>query len=104
MEALKHAAEQVGWGHGQIVAAMAEPSFGKSRLYFEFKAHKGGAQRAASTGRDAGPTNWMVFGDFFGFPRQGSAYLPVIDLLQGYLKITGEDDPRTRREKATAGS
>ena len=38
MEALKHAAEQAKSGHGQIVAAMAEPGVGKSRLFFEFKA------------------------------------------------------------------
>src|SRR5262249_9109851 len=38
MEALKHALEQARTGHGQIVAAMAEPGVGKSRLFFEFKA------------------------------------------------------------------
>src|SRR6266851_767537 len=38
MEAMKHAAEQAKAGHGQIVAAMAEPGVGKSRLLFEFKA------------------------------------------------------------------
>ena len=38
MEALKHAAEQAKGGRGQIVAAMAEPGVGKSRLFFEFKA------------------------------------------------------------------
>src|SRR5215472_3170556 len=32
---------------------------------------------------------------------KASAYLPVIDLLHGYFKINGEDDPRTRREKVT---
>ena len=38
MAALKHTAEQARAGHGQIVAAMAEPGVGKSRLFFEFKA------------------------------------------------------------------
>jgi adenylate cyclase len=38
MEALKHAAGQAKVGRGQIVAAMAEPGVGKSRLFFEFKA------------------------------------------------------------------
>src|SRR5207245_2772048 len=33
MEALKHAAEQSQTGHGQIVAVMAEPGVGKSRLF-----------------------------------------------------------------------
>ena len=35
MEALKHAAEQAKGGRGQIVAAMAEPGVGKSRLFFD---------------------------------------------------------------------
>jgi predicted ATPase len=30
---------------------------------------------------------------------KASAYFSVIDLLHGYFKITGDDDPRTRREK-----
>ena len=30
---------------------------------------------------------------------KASAYLPVLDLLQGYFKIAGDDDERTRREK-----
>jgi class 3 adenylate cyclase len=38
MEALKRAREQARAGHGQIVAAMAEPGVGKSRLFYEFKA------------------------------------------------------------------
>src|SRR5215472_1938267 len=38
MEALKHAAGLAEAGHGQIVAAVAEPGVGKSRLFFEFKA------------------------------------------------------------------
>ena len=32
---------------------------------------------------------------------KASAYLPVIDLLQSYFKIAGEDDQRTRRAKVT---
>ena len=38
MESLLRAAEQARAGHGQIVAAMADPGVGKSRLLFEFKA------------------------------------------------------------------
>ena len=37
MAALHRVAEQARAGHGQIVAAMAEPGVGKSRLYHEFK-------------------------------------------------------------------
>jgi class 3 adenylate cyclase len=38
MEAMKHAAGRAASSHGQIVAAMADPGVGKSRLFFEFKA------------------------------------------------------------------
>jgi class 3 adenylate cyclase/tetratricopeptide (TPR) repeat protein len=87
MEALKHAAEVARQGHGQIVAAMAEPGVGKSRLYFEFKA--------------TSQSGWMVLETFSISHGKASAYLPVLDLLHGYFKIAGEDDQRTRREKLT---
>jgi tetratricopeptide (TPR) repeat protein len=85
MEALKHAAELARAGHGQIVAAMAEPGVGKSRLFYEFKAR-------SSSG-------WMVLEAFSVSYGKASAYLPVIDLLHGYFRITGDDDSRVRREK-----
>jgi hypothetical protein len=37
MESLRHAAALARTGHGQIVAAIADPGVGKSRLYHEFK-------------------------------------------------------------------
>jgi class 3 adenylate cyclase/tetratricopeptide (TPR) repeat protein len=85
MEALKRAAAQARAGHGQIVAAMAEPGVGKSRLFYEFKV--------------TSQSGWMVLETFSVSHGKASAYLPIIDLLHGYFKITGEDDARTRREK-----
>jgi class 3 adenylate cyclase len=85
MEALRRAAEQARAGHGQIVAAMAEPGVGKSRLFYEFKV--------------TSQSGWMMLETFSVSHGKASAYLPVIDLLHGYFKITGDDDPRTRREK-----
>src|SRR6266446_3953110 len=85
MEALKHAAEQAKSGHGQIVAALAEPGVGKSRLYFEFKA--------------TSQLGWMVLETFSVSHGKASAYLPVIDLLRNYFRIASEDDERKRREK-----
>src|ERR1700693_3886016 len=85
MEALRHAAEQAKTGRGQIVAAMAEPGVGKSRLLFEFKA--------------VSQAGWMVLETFSVSHGKASAYLPVIDLLHGYFKIASDDDTRTRREK-----
>jgi tetratricopeptide (TPR) repeat protein len=64
---------------------MAEPGVGKLRLFFEFKG--------------VSQSGWMVLETVSVSHGKASAYLPVIDLLHGYFKITGEDDPRTRREK-----
>src|SRR5882762_2364730 len=85
MDALKHAAEQAKAGRGQIAATMAEPGVGKSRLFFEFK--------------QTSQSGWMVLETVSVSHGKASAYLPVIDLLQSYFKIVGEDDQRTRREK-----
>jgi class 3 adenylate cyclase/tetratricopeptide (TPR) repeat protein len=87
IDLLKHAAEQTGVGHGQIVAAMAEPGVGKTRLFYEFKA--------------TSQSGWMVLETFSVSHGKASAFLPVIELLHGYFKITSEDDTRTRREKVT---
>ena len=87
MDALKHAAEQAKRGRGQIVAAMAEPGVGKSRLFFEFKA--------------TSQSGSMVLETFSLSHGKASAYLPVIELLWNYFKITSGDDEPTRREKLT---
>jgi class 3 adenylate cyclase/tetratricopeptide (TPR) repeat protein len=85
MEALEHAAEQAKAGRGQIVAAMAEAGVGKSRLYFEFKSKN--------------QSGWMVLETFSVSHGKASAYLPTIELLHGYFRITSDDDARARREK-----
>ena len=85
MDAMKAAAEQARAGHGQIVAAMAEPGVGKSRLFFEFKA--------------TSQSGWMVLEGLSVSHGKASAFLPVIDLLWNFFKITSDDDERTRREK-----
>ncbi len=85
MDALKRAAEQAKAGRGQIVAAMAEAGVGKSRLIFEFKA--------------VSQSGWMVLEAFSVSHGKASAFLPVIDLLWSYFKISSDDDERTRREK-----
>jgi class 3 adenylate cyclase/tetratricopeptide (TPR) repeat protein len=87
METLKRALEQTRAGRGQIVAAMAEPGVGKSRLFYEFKA--------------VSQSGCMVLETFSVSHGKASAYLPIIDLLHGYFKIAGDDDVRTRREKVT---
>jgi predicted ATPase len=85
MEAMHHVAELAKQGHGQLVAAMADPGVGKSRLFYEFKATT--------------QSGWMVLEAFSISHGKASPYLPVIDLLRNYFRIANEDDERTRREK-----
>ncbi len=87
MDAMKAAADRAISGHGQIVAAMAEAGAGKSRLFYEFKVRN--------------QSGWMVLEAFSVSHGKASAYLPVLDLLHTYFKITSDDDARTRREKVT---
>jgi len=82
---MRRALESAREGHGQIVAAMAEPGVGKSRLFFEFKA--------------VSQSGWMVLEAYSVSHGKASAYLPVIDLLKSYFEIAPEDDERRRREK-----
>jgi hypothetical protein len=85
MDALRHAAEQARGGRGQIVAAVAEPGVGKSRLFDEFKTKN--------------QSGWMVLEAPAVAYGKASAFLPLIDLLRNYFRIAADDDERTRREK-----
>jgi class 3 adenylate cyclase/tetratricopeptide (TPR) repeat protein len=85
IEALRCAAEQARAGRGQIVAVVAEPGVGKSRLFHEFKARN--------------QSGWMVLEAPAVAYGKASAFLPLIELLRNYFKITSDDDERTRREK-----
>ncbi|MBV8453340.1 MAG: AAA family ATPase, partial [Deltaproteobacteria bacterium] len=85
MDALHHALALAREGRGQIVAAVAEPGVGKSRLFYEFKA--------------TSASGWMVLEALSISHGKASAYLPVIDLLRNYFKISPTDDERERREK-----
>jgi tetratricopeptide (TPR) repeat protein len=85
MDAMKAAAEQAMAGHGQIVAAVAEPGVGKSRLFFEFKAKS--------------QSGWIVLETLSVSHGKAAAYLPVIELLNNYFDVDSDDDARKRREK-----
>jgi class 3 adenylate cyclase/predicted ATPase len=88
MEVLKHAAAQARSGHGQIVAAMAEPGVGKSRLMYEFKATI--------------PDGCKVLEAYSVSHGKASAWLPVLELLKSYFEIADEDDDSGRSEKVEA--
>jgi tetratricopeptide (TPR) repeat protein len=88
MNAMKAAAEQAKTGHGQIVATVAEPGVGKSRLLFEFKTSSRGG--------------WLVLDALPLSHDKNNACVPLIDLLHDYFQIIPDDNARTRREKVAS--
>ena len=84
-EIFRLAAQLAKSGSGQLIALVAEPGVGKSRLVFEFKAEAGG--------------DWTVLEASSVSHGKGSSYLPVIELLHGYFGIAKGDDPATRRDR-----
>src|SRR5215510_9525904 len=87
LDLLQQAWEQAQRGQGQIVATVAEPGVGKSRMYYEFKLH---AQR-----------DGLVLETFSVSHGKAYPYLPLIELLKTYFQLTPEDDDRRRREQVT---
>src|SRR5216683_2209845 len=82
IEALTRALELAKQGHGQIAAAVAEAGVGKSRLFHEF--------------RSRFLADFLVLDAFSVSHGKASAYLPVIDLLNTYFRISDRDDADLR--------
>ena len=87
LETLCKALELTEGGHGQIVGVMGEPGVGKSRLFHEFKLR---SQRGC-----------LILEAFSVSHSKAYPYLPLLDLLKNYFRITPQDDERRRREKVT---
>ena len=75
MEQLTRALEQTKGGHGQIVGVMGEPGLGKSRLFHEFVGAYGHKLLLAL----------QAYAVSYG---KASPYLPVIELLKGYFRLS----------------
>jgi tetratricopeptide (TPR) repeat protein len=101
METLRDAAEKAREGHGQIVAVMAEPGVGKSRLFYEFKAIEGVGPAFQPVKESLGRLShkWMVLEAFSVSHGKASAYLPALELLSEYFEISRDDDDRKRGER-----
>ncbi|HEY2664193.1 MAG TPA: adenylate/guanylate cyclase domain-containing protein, partial [Candidatus Binataceae bacterium] len=87
IEHLRKSLEMAREGHGQIVAAVAEAGVGKSRLFHEFKL-------IAQFG-------CLVLEAVSVSHGKASSYLPVVELLKVYFRISDQDDADLRREKIT---
>jgi class 3 adenylate cyclase/tetratricopeptide (TPR) repeat protein len=85
IDAMRHAAALAKDGRGQLVAVVAEPGVGKSRLFYEFKLRS--------------QSGWMVLEAFSVSHGKASPYLPVIELMHTYFGIEVNDNERKRREK-----
>jgi class 3 adenylate cyclase/tetratricopeptide (TPR) repeat protein len=88
VDQLRQAVEQAAAGRGQIVAVVGEPGVGKSRLFYEF-VHSHRTQ------------GWLVLESSSVSYGKATRYLPLIDLLKGYFKISDRDDTRGIRAKVT---
>src|SRR5262249_35020664 len=86
LEHLRQMLTRATQGHGQVVAIVGEPGVGKSRLVWE----------VTHSHRTHG---WLIVEASSVSYGKATPYLPVIDLLKGYLKIQDQDDPRVVREK-----
>src|SRR4029453_14333582 len=88
VEQLRQALGRADAGHGQLVALVGEPGVGKWRPVGE----------VTHSHRTHG---WLIVQASSVSYGKATPYLPVIDLLRGYLKIQDQDDPRAIREKIT---
>jgi tetratricopeptide (TPR) repeat protein len=89
LEAIRHALEQAGEGHGQLVAIIGEPGVGKTRLFYEFLCAPW-------------PQGWLLLESQAASYGQATPYHPVRELLNAYFQLEGRDDEERRREKVTS--
>jgi len=87
-ETLCQALEKARAGRGQVVALVGEPGVGKSRLFWEFT-------------HSRRTVDWLILESGSVSYGKATPYLPLIDLLKVYFKITDRDDQREIREKVT---
>ena len=86
VEHLRRVLGQAAAGRGQVVAIVGEAGVGKSRLVYEFT-HSHRVQ------------DWLVLDAPSVSYGKATSYLPVIDLLKGYFRVSDRDDHREMRDK-----
>jgi predicted ATPase len=86
LEQLHRVQQLAGQGHGHVVAIVGEAGVGKSRLVREFVHSHHTAE-------------WLVLESKSAPYGRASPYLPVIELLRDYFKISADDSTRSIRGK-----
>ncbi len=86
MRLLEQALERAVKGEGQVLAVVADPGIGKSRLYFEL------TERCRARGLAVREAHGVSHGRMIPF-------LPVQELMRGYFGIADDDDDETARDK-----
>jgi class 3 adenylate cyclase/predicted ATPase len=87
-ETLCQALDRAKASHGQVVALVGDPGVGKSRLFWEFT-------------HSRRTVDWLNLESVSVSYGKATPYLPLIDLLKAYFKISDRDDQREIREKVT---
>lgn len=85
LAALRRALRHTTAGRGQFVAVEGDAGVGKSRLFHEFKAR---SQRGC-----------LVLETFSVSHGKSFAYLPLIEMLRNYFRVTVQDDEQQCRKK-----
>ena len=88
MQQLERALDQARDGRGQAVAVVGDPGVGKSRVVFEL-IHSPRLR------------DWVVLEARSVSYGKDTAYLPVSDLLKGYVGISDRDTPHDIQKKLT---
>jgi class 3 adenylate cyclase/tetratricopeptide (TPR) repeat protein len=88
LEQLRRAQQLARNGRGQVTAIVGEPGVGKSRLVQEFvhSHHMAG---------------WLVLESNSASYGRATPYLPIIELLRNYFRISAHDSTQLIREKVT---
>ncbi|MFI5364981.1 MAG: adenylate/guanylate cyclase domain-containing protein [Candidatus Binatia bacterium] len=85
MRHLGSALELAQAGHGQVVAVVAEPGIGKSRLFHELKL--------------SATADWLILETSAVAHGRSYPYFTLLELLREYFRIAASDDARTQRSK-----
>ncbi|MBA2447311.1 MAG: AAA family ATPase [Chloroflexi bacterium] len=99
--AIDRALERARAGQGQVVALVAEPGVGKSRLLWEVTRDQPIQAATPPSSTDPAAPAWTILEASSLSYGQTTSWLPVIGLLKAYCQIERRDDREATRDKVT---